>query len=451
MVYLGFVWWACRGAESWSGLRLTLNLTSLALLGFAWLGSLQQACPEGYDLGKAAWVLYYPKSSGYFTEARSHQRDLPQYLAHYEDIVAEGDVLHQGTHPPGLILAFSTLLRGVERWPALITWLRETEPASVSRSFDELQALSRQSPAGGGAGAPLTAADRAVLWWALLLVQAGAALTVVPLFALARTSTQSSTSAFLAAALWPLVPALAMFIPKSDALFPLWTCGLTWTALRAASSRPSRAWLWGLLTGMLFALGMLLSLALVACGFCATVAAVVLRRQQRRPVLDAGSLAALAGATVGFGGATALLGASLGCRLPTIWWGNYRNHAGFYAQYTRTWWKWLAENPLELACAAGLPLAWALLAEGWRSVRQRDWPLPLAAFGLTWGLLWLSGKNRGEAARLWLLLMPLLCWIAAHLLQRLPAQQRPRAGLALLALQMITATGLVLRIGGFEY
>jgi hypothetical protein len=242
-----------------------------------------------------------------------------------------------------------------------------------------------------------------------------------------------------------------MFIPKSDALFPLWTCGLTWTTLRAASSAPRRAWVWGLLTGVLFALGMLLSLALLACGFCATVGAVALRRQQRRPVLDAGSLSALVGATLGFGGTTALLSTGLGCSLPTIWWWNYRNHAGFYSQYPRTWWKWLVENPLELAWAAGLPLAWTALAEGWRSVRKLDWSLPLAAFGLTWGLLWLSGKNRGEAARLWLFLMPLLCWIAAHLLQRLPAEQRPRAGLALLALQMITATGLVLRIGGFEY
>lgn len=451
LVYLGFVWWCCRRDEPWSGSRLAFHLASLVVLGFAWLGSLQQACPEGYDLGKGAWVLYYPKSSGYFTAARAHQSDMARYLAHYEDVVAEGDVLHQGTHPPGLILAFSALLRAVEQWPALIPWLRETEPASVSRSFDELQALSRRAPSGGGAGAPLTPADRAVLWGALLLVQAAAALTVVPLFALARESTHSSTSAFLAAALWPLVPALAMFIPKSDALFPLWTCGLTWTALRAASAVPGRAWVWGLLTGVLFALGMLLSLALVACGFCATVAAVVLRWRHERPVLDAASLAALVGASIGFGSTTVLLSASLGCNLAAIWWGNYRNHAGFYSQYTRTWWKWLAANPLELAWAAGLPLTWAALAEGGRSVRQRDWSLPLTAFGLTWGLLWLSGKNRGEAARLWLFLMPLLCWIAAHLLQRLPPDQRPRAGLTLLALQMITATGLVLRIGGFEY
>jgi uncharacterized membrane protein YoaK (UPF0700 family) len=66
-------------------------------------------------------------------------------------------------------------------------------------------------------------------------------------------------------------------------------------------------------------------------------------------------------------------------------------------------------------------------------------------------VLWLTGKNRGEAARLWLFLIPLLCWITAHLLERLPAEQRLRTGVALLALQMIIAAGIVLRVGGFEY
>jgi len=451
LIYLGFVWRACEAVESWSPSRLVIHLASLAGLGFVWLGSLQQACPEGYDLGKAAWVLYYPKSSGYFTAARAHQHDLPAYLARYEEVVAEGDVLHQGTHPPGLILAFSALLHTVERWPAVIPLLRETEPASVSRSFDELQTLSRQSPPGGGAGAPLTPADRAVLWGALLLVQAGAALTVVPLYDLARTTTQSRTCALLAAALWPVVPALAIFIPKSDALFPLWTCGLIWTALRAASSPPRQACGWGFLTGILFCLGMLLSLAMLVCGCCATVAAVVLRRQRTRRVLDTASLVALAGAAVGFGGTTALLSESLGCSLPSIWWWNYRNHAGFYDQYPRTWWKWLAEGPVELACAAGLPIAWGTCAEAVHWVRKRGWSIPLITFGFTWGVLWLTGKNRGEAARLWLFLIPLLCWITAHLLARLPPEQRQRTGVALLALQMITAAGIVLRVGGFEY
>ena len=77
---------------------------------------------------------------------------------------------------------------------------------------------------------------------------------------------------------------------------------------------------------------------------------------------------------------------------------------------------------MELAWAAGLPLAWATCAEVVHWVRTRGWSIPLATFGFTWGLLWLTGKNRGEAARLWLFLVPLLCWITAHLLDRLPPE-----------------------------
>ena len=449
-LYLGFAWFAGQRIEHATPGRLRATLAGLALLGFAWLGTLQQACPEGYDLGKSAWVLYYPKSSGYFTEARAHHHELGQYLAHYEDLVAQGDVLHQGTHPPGLILAFSTLLTVVERVPGLVPLLRETEPASVSRSFDELQALTRQSGPGGGAGAPLSPEDRAVLWLALLLVQGAAALTVIPLYALART-TQGRSAAFFAAALWPLVPALATFIPKSDALFPLWTCTLTWTALRAASAQPRRAWGWGLLAGLLFSLGMLLSLATLAIGFCAVVAACAHRRQQQRPLWAPPTLEALGAAALAFCVVTLLFSVALSCPLLTIWKWNYHNHAGFYAQFSRTWWKWLAENPIELAIAVGLPAAGCALLNARECVSQRRWSLPLVTFGVTWGLLWLTGKNRGEAARLWLFLMPLVCWLAADLLDRLPRQQRLRTGIALLTLQLVTAAGLVLRIGGFEY
>ena len=41
---------------------------------------------------------------GYFEQARYVMRDVPSYLAGYEKRMAQGDYLHLGTHPPGLIL-----------------------------------------------------------------------------------------------------------------------------------------------------------------------------------------------------------------------------------------------------------------------------------------------------------------------------------------------------------
>ena len=42
--------------------------------------------------------------------------------------------------------------------------------------------------------------------------------------------------------------------------------------------------------------------------------------------------------------------------LLNVWRWNFSNHAGFYEQFSRTYWKWLLINPLEFAVAAGLPL-----------------------------------------------------------------------------------------------
>jgi len=140
-----------------------------------------------------------------------------------------------------------------------------------------------------------------------------------------------------------------------------------------------------------------------------------------------------------------------------VWWWNYRNHAAFYSQFTRTYWKWLLVNPLELTLGLGVP-ATVLSVLGacrlfvattntarlnrpdrptqgtgrtdrpsWRSVfgtllgslcqrpkqetanvepPSRKPAVELLAVPLVLGLLWLSGKNMGEAARLWLVVMP---------------------------------------------
>jgi hypothetical protein len=101
-----------------------------------------------------------------------------------------------------------------------------------------------------------------------------------------------------------------------------------------------------------------------------------------------------------------------------VWWLNYQNHAGFYDQYTRTYWKWLLVNVFELAYGLGVPVtvlmieAWIRLRSSgctWRSTRLA----PYICCAAVWGLLWISGKNMGEAARLWLVMMPWPIWLSA--------------------------------------
>ena len=78
--------------------------------------------------------------------------------------------------------------------------------------------------------------------------------------------------------------------------------------------------------------------------------------------------------------------------------------------------------------------------------------------GLTWGLLWLSGKNMGETARLWILFLPWLAYAAAPLIQHWsqsrgtpPARHNWRWIALLFAAQLITCIGTATRIDGFHF
>ncbi|HEX6987093.1 MAG TPA: hypothetical protein VF170_17070, partial [Planctomycetaceae bacterium] len=197
--------WFCRVGDAHpvdtTPTRAFLWTAGLAAAGFAWLWAAQEAGPANfYREGRGPVVLYFPSFSGYFTEARGIE-DLAAYLAGYEELMAEGDVLHLGTHPPGLIVLHHALLELYRAGPELTGLTLALRPASVRESEDTLAALT------ASADMPLTKAELAELWAATLLVQAVAAAAVIPLFRLVRGSA-GPTAAWRAACLWPLVPAL---------------------------------------------------------------------------------------------------------------------------------------------------------------------------------------------------------------------------------------------------
>jgi len=124
-------------------------------------------------------------------------------------------------------------------------------------------------------------------------------------------------------------------------------------------------------------------------------------------------------------GLTSLFGWMTQCDLPAVWHWNYLNHARFYHEYPRTIWLWLLVNPLEVLLAAGPPLVGlATLALG-RNLSRRSLPAVAGSLVIVWLLLYLSGKNRGEAARLWLLMMPTLPLLAAGWLTPRPQPVPP--------------------------
>ena len=437
-----------------------LWLTGLILAGFVSLSVVQQSPPSGFGMSKAARVLYYPASSGYFYTARYEMSDVHSFLTDYEDLLSRRDVLHVGTHPPGLFLLYRAAIWLCNRSPRLKRTLLSTVPESMSAAFEIIARKTRGRPT------QLTTDDRAAIWLVTVFTQFIAVATVVPLYLLIRRD-HSRRASWMAVCFWPLVPALAIFLPKSDALYPFIGMLFLWVWLTSVD----RASLLGSLTaGLVFWTGMLLSLAMLPFGLLAAILTVVQTRQRDdsktsvRPLPDnvrrtGWSVAWAAG---GFLAAVAAFGLLWNVNLLAVWNWNYHNHAAFYAQYPRTWWKWLLVNPLEFALAAGLPvtmLAAGVLTRSLRSREQRAWRVSgrIWAVAFVWAILWISGKNMGEAARLWLMWVPCLIWMAAGCFDESPKNDRqPRSAMfdatdwtILLGVQAAVALATTMRVNGF--
>jgi hypothetical protein len=422
---------------------------------------------------------------------RNERLGTQEFLAGYNERMQQGDVLHVGTHPPGLFLVFQGLVVAVQTYPAL-TQINSFQPASVRDAFEIL----RENTARSGTTGPLTQGDETVLWLATLGGLIIAAAGVWPLYRLLESSVSRPT-AWLAAALWPTIPAVAMFLPKSDALYP--TLMLWIVVCWRAALRREAVWL-AALTSLLVWVGLVMSLAflpvvlllvmltLVEGGkrhlICQTPIAATTPSSAasvaQEPICHTCHLfAALSVLTASctFVLLTLVFGWLTGCDLFDVWLQNYQNHAAFYGQSPRSYFGWLLVNPLELVLACGAPLAvWALLGLLWairqvRHVRDLRFPLSCAAVLL---LLWLSGKNSGEAARLWLPFVPWMIVLAASYQgftaieqstahgaeqDRLQGLSRKKQLLLsssalpmwLLAAQLVSCVITVHRVGGFHF
>jgi hypothetical protein len=139
--------------------------------------------------------------------------------------------------------------------------------------------------------------------------------------------------------------------------------------------------------------------------------------------------------------------------LAGVWMQNLKNHASFYSHHARTYVPWLLDSPAELALSLGLPLALVSLAGLCLLLRERTWQTVwlLIPAGV-WMLLGLSGKNMGEAARLWIFLMPYAVVWAAPAVQRLLGSRWGNVCLLLaMLLQMGVCTATSMCIDGFGF
>ena len=465
IVYVLVAWLGARRIGTCSRLEVVGWLLGISIVGCGWMLAVQEAPRSGWRMSKAAFVLYYPGSSGYFHKARYEMPDSVEFLRDYEDLMSEGDVLHVGTHPPGLFLIYRSLIDLLDDRPALSQSIAITAPESTAEAFAIIDELEQRS------GKELTTADRAVIWLATILTQTCCVLAVVPIFLLIRQSCSRETS-WQTAVFWPLLPALAIFIPKSDVLFVLPATLLIWSWLCATRHQ---SFFIGSIAGAIGWGGLFCSLAFLPVGLIAFVASLLaaIKPQENDdhheeaiktnglPTAVVRSLwKPLLGGIIAVAGLTLVVSLLCEMNLLRVWVYNYHNHAGFYARFTRTVWMWWLVNPLELIFAVGVPVMFLAArtirkyGTSWRIVQQR--PL-LASFLSVWTLLWLSGKNSGEAARLWIPLFPALLAVSASESDGSPESisnensNGESQWLILLACQEIVCLATVLRVSGFHF
>lgn len=421
----------------------------LLLIGsWVWINCVQQSAPPAHREIKPYWILYDPSSAGYFYEAAFKIDSTPDFLANYEARMQEGEVLHVGTHPPGLFLLSKGCLSLCESSPTLVSSLNSIESDKTRKAFRVIEAEANFAPR-------LKESQIAALHLLKACSTAAVVLTILPLYLLASQWFDSSTTWKLCC-LWPTLPCLAVFLPKSDVLFPL-TC-TTSLALTVIAMNGGWRMLWAIPAGIVLWLGLMLSLAHLPV-IVVLVAFVALRAWPSKLATLRGD--AIVGGLVLFSIIACCLfwNQQTNCNIFNVWKLNLTNHEGFYTQYQRTWWKWLIVNPLELLFASAAPvmlLAGSGVVESLKKLRRSDAKVTpddsrtnfaLATLSVV-VMLWLSGKNQGEAARLWCFLMPWVLLMAGNTLQQPHLQKIWKP---ILIMQLATAIVTVGSVSGFSF
>ncbi len=453
----------CRPAPSWGSLLL-LGLLALPLLG-GWayvlirrgpptrraewmaagiltLGSLLlhggTAClPKLYTGAELMWPFVWQNTEGSYAVAAGEVGHAGRFVSNYVHWLDVSPIPktprwvhihHPQVHPPGPILAFVGVEGFYEAHPglagAITDWAERDLPSSeVLRGSGQCSCV---------AATPLTFAFLTIV--IASLAPLACYFAVRPLWPPAPS--------LVAAGLTALVPGTHLFSPSFDQAYPVLTLLLVACGVRAVVRR---SWPWGAAFGAaLYVLGFFhIGFGLVAVSLGLTLLVAWRAAGAEHAVSDYWRPAAAA--ALAFLTLAALLHVSLGYPTFRVIAACLRNNALFNAAAGRTWWPWVAVVPFEFALSLGFGLGLVVLA-GWlgevvgafrnRSLRGRS-ALLIAPVALLL-LLNLAGMNRGETARLWLFLTPLLVLGAVDYLWR-RAREPKRLFLRLAAVQALQA------------
>lgn len=418
-----------------------------------------------FSLAEAVWPFVNPLGDGAYNLEASSINDLDLFMNDYEKAFLESPRLplipHVETHPPGPLLLFYGLQRGLEAFPAFRTGL-EKAGGQVSPILQEM--FGQASSEWKNYRYPLATSLAAAL---LCFVLASS----VPVWSyLLAREFAGRPAAFAVAGISAFFPGSYCYSPGLDQILAVPSLLICLLGFRAARSRTFG---YGLLLGLaclgslfmtlglLVALGMLFWSAAAACAGAETAGDFgepILRRCVRR--LKEQTRPALGFAAGFFIPAMALM---VGWRfnLFSVLAACQKNNASYLREYGVNYWPWVARNLVEASYSMGMPAALGLLAMvclrlrgAWQERSLKGESPFFWGVSFTFFLLWALGINRAEVARIWLFLFPVAYAAAAGALDGfLSYVLTPGKGRVVLqaccvaALTLQAATVLVIRAG----
>ncbi|NLF02707.1 MAG: hypothetical protein GX601_17205, partial [Anaerolineales bacterium] len=347
--------------------------------------------------------------------------DMSAFLRQYPTLMPTFPV-HPQRYPPGLALLFYAARRVFEAFPALADGV-----GSHLRQYQCHDLVLMRLPN--------TTIASAVIQMALPLVSG---LTLLPLYGLARHLYDRRTATWVAA-LYPLVPSFALWSARWEQFYPLLTC-VAWYFFYVGLTQSRR---WALFaSGVVLSISSMLNFSLVSLLLplgLFTLVWLATHRDHLRSAwrgLVTGGLVFL----LGLASLWILYQLAFGTGFVDIW----RVSMGYHLGLERGYWTWLVYHLYDFLVFLGLPLAvlWLVgVIKALRGLRRSSVDAYTVSVALGLFLLDLSGTSRGEVARVWLFLTPLVALAAAHMLVRSRLGQSTRGFLwvaSLLAIQLFT-------------
>ncbi|MDA0837071.1 MAG: hypothetical protein O3B01_32310 [Planctomycetota bacterium] len=413
-----------------------------------------QVASAGMGPGGHVETLFasYPPANAYFNRA-TQVESLHQFLSGYKEQIEKGEFRVQlSTHPPGSIVFYIPFLKAAEFVPGLRSMFRWLAPPDAFEVREIQVAISTFI---------LKPEHETAIWMGSFALRLLASLVVVALYLLLRTELQPKV-ALGATAVGTFLPALYLFNPHPDQLFPAITCLYLFFVYRGLRTR---SWKFAAGAGLILFFGLFFSLSFLVPGF---ISALVWGLAIYRTRISEGSarqhLTILAGGVGGMLAPAIFLWLFFDHNILSVWQVCLENNDRFNAHSGRIYWKWFLFNPVELLIFAGAPL-FCLFWFAWTRDLNRRWlgtefpsdssdlAIPSVtlldiemATGLTLILLNVCGKNLGEVGRLWMIVMPLMACGAGAIISEWYEYSRRAGGLMLLLVLVTLAHTIGLRL-----